>query len=131
MLLRIPGVLTPEQVAQFRARMATANWADGGLASQWRRSRKLRASPGANDHRRRAGSSDMSRELGRRRAGERPEAQGPPRGERQNVRPSRKGFAVIGMTGCARRHRPRDRRAPAHRTQRARAIRRARVSPSA
>jgi PKHD-type hydroxylase len=33
MLLRIPGVLSPEQVAQFRARMDKARWVDGNATS--------------------------------------------------------------------------------------------------
>jgi len=33
MLLRIPGVLTPEQVALFRARMEAASWIDGNATS--------------------------------------------------------------------------------------------------
>ena len=33
MLLRIPSVLTPEQVAQFRARMDQARWVDGNVTS--------------------------------------------------------------------------------------------------
>jgi PKHD-type hydroxylase len=33
MLLRIPGVLTPEQVVQFRRRMDAARWVDGNVTS--------------------------------------------------------------------------------------------------
>jgi PKHD-type hydroxylase len=33
MLLRIPGVLSPEQVARFRARMDQARWVDGNATS--------------------------------------------------------------------------------------------------
>jgi len=33
MLLRIPGVLTPEQVAGFRSRMDAAQWVDGNVTS--------------------------------------------------------------------------------------------------
>jgi len=33
MLLRIPGVLTPEQVAGFRGRMDAAGWVDGNVTS--------------------------------------------------------------------------------------------------
>ena len=33
MLLRIPGILTPEEVAQFRCRMDAARWVDGNATS--------------------------------------------------------------------------------------------------
>jgi len=33
MLLKIPGVLTPEQVAHFRSRLDKANWVDGNITS--------------------------------------------------------------------------------------------------
>lgn len=33
MLLQIPNVLSPEQVAHFRARLATATWADGRITA--------------------------------------------------------------------------------------------------
>ena len=57
MLLKIPGVLTPEQVAHFRARLDSASWIDGNVTSGYQSAK-------AKNNEQLPDTSAESRELG-------------------------------------------------------------------